>query len=41
MGDDAADNWVTPQALAEVICFLASQKAGEISGAAVPVYGNG
>ena len=33
------DHWVTPEALAEVILFLASSSARAIHGAAIPVYG--
>jgi NAD(P)-dependent dehydrogenase (short-subunit alcohol dehydrogenase family) len=40
MGTDQADQWVTPAALAETICFLASSAAQDIRGAAIPVYGN-
>jgi NAD(P)-dependent dehydrogenase (short-subunit alcohol dehydrogenase family) len=38
----AADykTWVAPEALAEVILFLASDSAWAINGAALPVYGN-
>jgi len=39
MGADQADQWVTPESLAEVICFLASDAAKDMRGAAVPVYG--
>jgi NAD(P)-dependent dehydrogenase (short-subunit alcohol dehydrogenase family) len=35
-----ADRWVKPQSLAQVICFLASEEAADIRGAAVPVYGS-
>lgn len=37
MGYD--DNWVSPQSLSEVICFLASEAARDIRGASIPVYG--
>jgi NAD(P)-dependent dehydrogenase (short-subunit alcohol dehydrogenase family) len=40
MGENNAANWVTPESLAEVICFLASEKAADLRGAAIPVYGN-
>ena len=40
MGAKNAKNWVKPESLAEIICFLASEKAGDIRGAALPVYGN-
>jgi NAD(P)-dependent dehydrogenase (short-subunit alcohol dehydrogenase family) len=40
MGAENADKWVKPESLAEVICFLASDAAKDIRGAAVPVYGN-
>jgi len=39
MGDQNAAKWVKPQSLAQVICFLASEKARDMRGAAVPVYG--
>jgi NAD(P)-dependent dehydrogenase (short-subunit alcohol dehydrogenase family) len=40
MGSQTADQWVKPESLAEVICFLASEAAQDIRGAAIPVYGN-
>ncbi|MBR8829174.1 MAG: 3-oxoacyl-ACP reductase FabG [Gomphosphaeria aponina SAG 52.96 = DSM 107014] len=40
MGTDRIDKWVKPESLAEVICFLASEGARDIRGAALPVYGN-
>jgi len=40
MGVEQADQWVKPQSLAEVICFLASEAARDLRGAAIPVYGN-
>jgi NAD(P)-dependent dehydrogenase (short-subunit alcohol dehydrogenase family) len=39
MPDADTANWVQPSSLAEVILFLASDQAGDIRGAAVPVYG--
>jgi NAD(P)-dependent dehydrogenase (short-subunit alcohol dehydrogenase family) len=33
--------WVTPQALADAILFLASDTARAIHGASIPVYGTG
>lgn len=32
--------WVNPDSLAEVICFLASDAARDLRGAAIPVYGS-
>ncbi|MEL7034632.1 MAG: 3-oxoacyl-ACP reductase FabG [Cyanobacteria bacterium J06592_8] len=40
MGDENADQWVKPESIGEVICFLASEAAKDIRGATVPVYGN-
>ncbi|MBV6625081.1 MAG: 3-oxoacyl-ACP reductase FabG [Rivularia sp. (in: Bacteria)] len=40
MGTEDSDKWVKPKSLAEVICFLASETAKDIRGAAIPVYGN-
>jgi len=40
MGEANADQWVKPESLADVICFLASDAAQDIRGAAIPIYGN-
>lgn len=40
MGTEQADQWVQPESLGEVICFLASAAAKDVRGAAIPVYGN-
>ncbi len=40
MGEANADQWVKPKSLAEVICFLVSDAAQDVRGAAIPVYGN-
>jgi NAD(P)-dependent dehydrogenase (short-subunit alcohol dehydrogenase family) len=40
MGEAQAAKWVKPESLAGVICFLASEAARDVRGAAVPVYGN-
>lgn len=39
MGDEGAWAWVSPESLAQVICFLGSTVAQDIRGAAIPVYG--
>jgi NAD(P)-dependent dehydrogenase (short-subunit alcohol dehydrogenase family) len=31
--------WVKPEAIADLLVFLASAKAGDVSGAAIPIYG--
>ena len=40
MGIEKAHQWVRPESLGQVICFLASEAAKDVRGAAVPVYGN-
>jgi NAD(P)-dependent dehydrogenase (short-subunit alcohol dehydrogenase family) len=40
LGEKNAHKWVKPESLAEIICFLASENAGDLRGAALPVYGN-
>lgn len=40
MGEANADQWVKPESLGQVICFLASEAARDVRGAAVPVFGN-
>jgi NAD(P)-dependent dehydrogenase (short-subunit alcohol dehydrogenase family) len=40
MGVENADKWVKPESLAQVICFLASDAAKDVRGAAIPVYGS-
>ena len=40
MGTENTAQWVTPQSLGAVICFLASDAAQDIRGAAIPVFGN-
>ncbi|HEX9003190.1 MAG TPA: SDR family oxidoreductase, partial [Blastocatellia bacterium] len=39
MPDADFSKWVSPEAIADVILFLASDGARAINGAAVPVYG--
>ncbi|ACK68499.1 short-chain dehydrogenase/reductase SDR [Gloeothece citriformis PCC 7424] len=39
MGDQQADRWVKPESIAQVICWLASESAKDIRGAAIPIYG--
>ena len=39
MGDANASAWVSPASLARVICFLASEDARDLRGAALPVFG--
>lgn len=40
MGTEQVKQWVDPASLAQVICFLASEAAGDLRGAAIPVYGD-
>ncbi|TFH01597.1 MAG: 3-oxoacyl-ACP reductase FabG [Calditrichales bacterium] len=40
MDSTQAHLWVKPQSLAELIGFLASEKAGDLRGTVIPVYGN-
>ncbi len=39
MPDADFDTWVKPETLAEIVLFLCSDAAGDISGAVIPVYG--
>ena len=39
MPDEEHDRWVAPVDVAKVICFLTSDDAAVINGAAIPVYG--
>ena len=40
MGEEAADKWVKAESIAQVICFLASEAALDVRGAAIPIYGS-
>lgn len=40
MGEKNAHNWVNPESLAHIICFLGSEKSEDLRGATIPVYGN-
>jgi NAD(P)-dependent dehydrogenase (short-subunit alcohol dehydrogenase family) len=40
MGEEAADKWVKAESIAQVICFLASEAAIDVRGAAIPIYGS-
>jgi NAD(P)-dependent dehydrogenase (short-subunit alcohol dehydrogenase family) len=40
MGEDNANLWVKPESLGQVICFLASEAAKDVRGAAIPVFGS-
>ena len=39
MGEENSDKWVKPESIAELIGFLISEEAKDISGAAIPIYG--
>jgi NAD(P)-dependent dehydrogenase (short-subunit alcohol dehydrogenase family) len=41
MPDADFSRWVTPDAIAEVVVFLASDSAQAVTGAAIPVFGRG
>jgi NAD(P)-dependent dehydrogenase (short-subunit alcohol dehydrogenase family) len=41
MPDADFSRWVTPQAIADVVLFLASSRASAVTGAAIPVNGRG
>ena len=40
MNTENVSEWVKPDSLAQVICFLASEASLDMRGAVVPVYGN-
>jgi NAD(P)-dependent dehydrogenase (short-subunit alcohol dehydrogenase family) len=40
MGSENAHKWVKPESLAQVICFIGSEAAKDIRGAAMAVYGS-
>ena len=39
MGEENSDKWVKPELIGELISFLISEAAKDISGAAIPIYG--
>ena len=41
MPDADFSRWVTPEAIADVVLFLASDGAQAVTGAAIPVFGRG
>ncbi len=40
MGSENAHQWVKPESLAQVICFIGSEAAKYVRGAAMAVYGS-
>jgi len=40
MGSENAQQWVKPQSLAQVICFLGSEAAKDVRSVAMAVYGS-
>lgn len=40
MGSAQAATWVSPAAIGELIAYLISERAGAISGAVIPIYGD-
>ena len=40
MGSENAHQWVKPESLAQVICFIGSEAAKDVCGAAMAVYGS-
>jgi NAD(P)-dependent dehydrogenase (short-subunit alcohol dehydrogenase family) len=40
MGSENAHQWVKPESLAQVICFIGSEAAKDVRGAAMAVYGS-
>ncbi|HVO98320.1 MAG TPA: SDR family NAD(P)-dependent oxidoreductase [Bryobacteraceae bacterium] len=39
MPDANVSKWVTPESIAELVVWLASKRAGDVSGAVIPIYG--
>jgi NAD(P)-dependent dehydrogenase (short-subunit alcohol dehydrogenase family) len=40
MGTGNVHKWVKPESVAQIICFLGSESATDLRGAAIPIYGN-
>lgn len=40
MGEAMAGHWVDPHLAAELVCFLASEKARDLRGSVIPIFGN-